>query len=164
MLEMVTVGPERAMLVNMLEINRQSLIECVEGLSEDDARRRLVPSLTTPLALLKHVACAERSWFQRRVAALPESEWDGYGYGDDASFAVTADDTVESAVAELRAAARRGREIADPLDLDFTIEHDHFGAVSLRWIYLHMIREVARHAGHADILREQIEAAPAGSS
>ena len=55
-----------------------------------EARSRLVPSLTTPLALLTHAAAAERSWFQRRLAALPESEWDGYGYGDDASFAAHA--------------------------------------------------------------------------
>lgn len=157
-MDVVSTGPERAMLVNMLDLNRESLIECVEGLSEDEARMRLVPSLTTPLALLKHVAAAERSWFQRRVAALPASEWDGYAMGDDASFAVSDDDTIASAVAGLRRAAVRGREIADPLDLDFTVSHDHHGDLSLRWIYLHMIREVARHAGHADILREQIEA------
>ncbi|KRF14056.1 mini-circle protein [Nocardioides sp. Soil797] len=158
-MEVLTTGPERAMLLNMLDLNRESLIECVEGLSESEARQRLVPSLTTPLGLLKHVAAAERSWFQRRVAGLPESEWDGYGFGDDASFTVTDDDTVESAVSALRQAAERGREIADPLDLGFTIEHDAFGELSLRWIYLHMIREIARHAGHADILREQILAA-----
>lgn len=156
-METLSVGAERPMLLNMLDLNRESLIECVEGLTEEQARTRLVASLTTPLGLLKHVACAERSWFQRRVAALPESEWDGYAYGDDASFAVSDEDTVESAVAELRAAARRGREIADPLDLDFTIEHDVFGPLTLRWIYLHMIREIARHAGHADILREQLD-------
>lgn len=158
-MDTLSVGPERPMLINMLDLNRESLIECVERLSDADARRRMVPSLTTPLGLLKHVACAERSWFQRRVAALPESEWDGYGYGDDASFTVTDDDTVASAVEALRRAAVRSREIADPLDLDFTIDHDHYGPVTLRWIYLHMIREVARHAGHADILAEQIDAA-----
>lgn len=127
-METLSAGAERPMLLNMLDLNRESLIECVEGLTEEQARARLVTSLTTPLGLLKHVACAERSWFQRRVAALPESEWDGYAYGDDASFTLTDEDTIESAVADLRAAARRGREIADPLDLDFTIEHDFLRA------------------------------------
>lgn len=155
-METISTGPERAMLLNMLDLNRESLIECVERLDDQEARERLVPSLTTPLGLLKHVAGAERSWFQRRVAALPESEWDGYGYGDDASFEVTEADTVADAVAALRAAARRSREIAAPLDLDFTIEHDHYGPLTLRWIHLHMIREIARHAGHADILAEQL--------
>jgi hypothetical protein len=152
-----TTGPERALLLGMLDDNRESLVDCVVGLSETDARRSLVPSRTTPLGLLKHLACVERSWFQRRVAALPESEWTGYAYGDAPSWTITDDDTVESAVAELRAAAERSREIADPLDLDFTVEHDVIGTVSLRWVYLHMIEEVARHAGHADILREQID-------
>lgn len=151
-------GPERALLTTMLDLNRESLIACVEGLSEDEARQRLVPSLTTPLSLIKHVACAERSWFQRRVAALSDSDRDGYAYGDDASFELTDDDTIASAVHALRQAGTRGQEIAEPLDLDFTIHHDHFGEVSLRWIYLHMIRETARHAGHADILCEQLKA------
>lgn len=156
-MEVLCTAPERAMLVNMLDLNRESLIECVEGLDEVEARQRLVPSLTSPLALLKHVACAERSWFQRRVAALPQDRWDGYAYGDDASFMLDDGDTIASTVDSLRRAAARSHEIADPLDLDFTIQHDHYGHVSLRWIYLHMIREVARHAGHADILCEQIE-------
>ena len=150
-------GPERAVLEAMLEDNRNSLVECVEGLSEQDARRRLVPSLTTPLSLLKHCCAVERSWFQRRLAALPEERWDGYARGDDASWHLAADDTVASVIAEYRAAAARSREIAARYDLDDTIVHDVIGTISLRWIYVHMIEELARHAGHADILREQLD-------
>jgi hypothetical protein len=153
----VGTGPERVVLEAMLDENRESLIQCVDGLSEEDARRSLVPSLTTPLGLLKHVACAERSWFQRRLAALPESEWDGYAYGDEPSWSLSEDDTVASAIDEYQRAPSRSREIAAAYDLDHTIEHDVMGTLSLRWIYLHMIEEVARHAGHADILREQID-------
>ena len=153
----VGVGPERVVLEAMLEENRASLIECVDGLSEEDARRSLVPSLTTPLGLLKHVACAERSWFQRRLAALPETEWNGYAYGDEPSWSLAGTDTVASVIEEFQQAASRSREIAAAYDLDHTIEHDVMGTLSLRWIYLHMIEEVARHAGHADILREQID-------
>jgi len=153
----VGTGPERVVLEAMLDENRESLVECVDGLSEDDARQALVPSLTTPLGVLKHVACAERSWFQRRLAALPESEWDGYAYGDEPSWSLAETDTVASVIEELQRAASRSREIAAAYDLDHTIEHDVMGTLSLRWIYLHMIEEVARHAGHADILREQID-------
>jgi hypothetical protein len=153
----VGVGPERVVLEAMLDENRGSLVDCVDGLSEEDARRSLVPSLTTPLGVLKHVACVERSWFQRRLAALPESEWDGYGYGDEPSWSLAEADTVASVIEELQRAASRSREIAAAYDLDHTIEHDVMGTLSLRWIYLHMIEEVARHAGHADILREQID-------
>ena len=157
----VGTGPERVVLEALLDENRQSIIDCVDGLSEEDARRSLVPSLTTPLGLLKHVACAERSWFQRRLAGLPESEWDGYGYGDEPSWSLAEGDTVASVIEEFRRASSRSREIAAAYDLDHTIEHDVMGTLSLRWIYLHMIEEVARHAGHADILREQIDGATA---
>lgn len=153
----VGTGPERVVLEALLDDNRKSIVACVDGLSEEDARRSLVPSLTTPLGLLKHVACAERSWFQRRLAELPESEWDGYAYGDDPSWSLAAGDTVASAIDEFHRAASRSREIATAYDLDQTIEHEVMGTLSLRWIYLHMIEEVARHAGHADILREQID-------
>src|SRR3546814_1065160 len=64
--DVVTTGPERAMLENMVALNRESLIDSVEKLTEAEARQRLVPSLTTPLGLVNHVAAAERSWFQRR--------------------------------------------------------------------------------------------------
>jgi hypothetical protein len=152
-----TTGPERELLEAVLDENRASLIECVEGLSDQDARRALVPSLTTPLGLLKHAAAVERSWFQRRLAGLPEDERDGYAYGDDPSWSVEPDDTVASAVADLRRAIARSKELAAGRDLDTEIVHDVIGTVSLRWIYLHMIEEVARHAGHADILREQLD-------
>jgi uncharacterized damage-inducible protein DinB len=153
----VGTGPERVVLEAMLDENRESLIGCVDGLSEEDARRTLVPSLTTPLGVLKHVACAERSWFQRRLAALPQSEWDGYAYGDEPSWSLAETDTVESVIEEFQRAASRSRQIAAAYDLEHTIEHDVMGTLSLRWIYLHMIEEVTRHAGHADILREQID-------
>jgi len=69
--ERITSGGERAVIENMLDRNRAALIETARGLSEGDARRRLVPSLTTPISLIKHAAAAERIWFQRfwRVSA-----------------------------------------------------------------------------------------------
>lgn len=152
-----TTGPERALLEGMLDENREELIACVEGLSEADARRRLVPSLTSPLSLLRHVAAVERSWFQRVLGRLPEAERDGYAMGDEPSWEVTEEDTVASAVADLRQAIARSKEIAAQHDLDDEAEHQRIGTVSVRWIYLHMIEEVARHAGHADILREQLD-------
>jgi len=153
----VGTGPERVVLEALLDENRESIVERVDGMSEKEARRSLVPSLTTPLGVLKHVACVERSWFQRRLAALPESEWDGYAYGDDPSWSLSEADTVASVIEEFQRAASRSREIASRYELDDTIEHDVMGTLSLRWVYLHMIEEIARHAGHADILREQID-------
>ena len=68
----ITTGPERVMLEAMVDRNRQALIDTARGLSEVDARRRLVTSLTTPIGLIKHAAVAERRWFQRVLLGLDE--------------------------------------------------------------------------------------------
>ena len=77
--------------------------------------------------------------------------------GDDRSWELAPDDTVSSVVAELEQAVARSKDIAAQHDLDDEVHHEVIGTVSLRWIYLHMIEEVARHAGHADVLREQLD-------
>ncbi|MFE0043367.1 DinB family protein [Streptomyces albireticuli] len=153
-----TVGPERQLLEYMLDHNRAELIDTVRGLSETEARRRLVPSMTTSIGLVKHAAFAERNWFQRVLAGLPDSECDGAMVGED-SFVVGDDETVADVIAEFERAGDRARTIAADIDLDATRQHPVFGTVSLRWIYLLMIQEFARHAGHSDILREQTDAA-----
>jgi len=75
---LITTGTERLMLENMLDRNRRALIDTAQELSDADARRRLVASLTTPIGLIKHAAAAERIWFQRILLGLGESECDGY--------------------------------------------------------------------------------------
>ncbi|MEV8475800.1 DinB family protein [Streptomyces sp. NPDC051173] len=153
-----TDGPERQLLEYMLDHTRAELIDTVSGLSETEARRRLVPSMTTPIGLVKHAAFAERNWFQRVLAGLPDSECDGAMVGE-ASFVVGDDETVADVIAEFERASARARTIAADIDLDAIRQHPLFGTVSLRWIYLLMIQEFARHAGHGDILREQTDAA-----
>lgn len=97
--EPVTSGDERAIVENLLDRNRAAIVEVACGLSEDDARRRLVASLTTPIALVKHAAAAERFWFQRFLAGLDESGCDGYATPGDGSFHVT--DTLAEVIAGL---------------------------------------------------------------
>ncbi|WP_174189822.1 DinB family protein [Nocardia barduliensis] len=154
---LITNGTERAIIENMLDRNREALIETVRGLSDADARRRLVASLTTPISLIKHAAAAERIWFQRFWAGLEESECDGYARRDEGTFAVTDDETLTDVIAEFERASRRSREIASRFDLDDTKHNPREGNVSMRWTLLAMIQEFARHAGHGDILREQID-------
>jgi hypothetical protein len=148
---------ERSELESVVDINRAELVDAVRGLTEEQARRRLVPSLTTPLALLKHAAFVERVWFAHRVDGRTRAEV-GIAEEIDPSFLPAAEDTVESLIADFEAAAAESRRIAAEHDLDETFAARH-GQVTLRWIYLHMIEELARHAGHADILREQLLAA-----
>lgn len=151
-------GSERELLENTLELNRRELVHAVEHLSDTQAREKLVPSLTTPISLVKHCAAAERIWFQRTLAGIRIDECDGHATGGDGSFHVADDETLADVIAEYAAACRRSDELAANHDLDDVVEHRIVGAVSLRFIYLGMIAEVARHAGHADILAEQIQA------
>lgn len=152
----ITTGDERRLLESMLDRNRAELVNTVRGLSEEDARRRLVTSMTTPIGLLKHAAVAERIWFQHVLAGLPRSECDGGTTPGDASFAVDENETLADVIAEFERASQRSRVIAAPRDLDDIRTHPRVGDVSLRFIYLLAIEDFARHAGHGDILREQI--------
>ena len=94
----ITNGTERALIENVLDRNREALIETARGLSDADARRRLVSSLTTPISLLKHAAAAERIWFQRFWAELDEAECDGYSRRDVGTFAVDDDESVRESL------------------------------------------------------------------
>jgi uncharacterized damage-inducible protein DinB len=153
----VTDGPERVLLENMLDRNRAGLIQAVHELTDEEARRRLVPSLTTPIALIKHAAAAERVWFQRFL----ESGGDTPHPGEVDSFAVETNETLAEVIAEFQRASERSRLIAAQYDLNDTKQHPRAGTISVRWIYLLMIEEFARHAGHSDILCEQLAAARA---
>ncbi|MFI1918142.1 DinB family protein [Nocardia sp. NPDC020380] len=153
----ITIGDERRMLEDMLDRNRAELVNTLRGMSEKDARRRLVASMTTPIGLVKHAAVAQRIWFQQVLAGLPESECDGGTTPGDASFVVGENETVSDVIAEFDHGSERSRVIAAGFDLDELRTHPRLGEVSLRFIYLFLIEDFARHAGHGDILREQIE-------
>lgn len=153
----ISTSVERAVIENMLDRNREALIETARGLSEADARRRLVPSLTTPISLIKHAAAAERIWFQRFWAGLDEIDCDGYSKRDKGTFTVADDEPLAEVIAEFERASERSRVIAARFALDETKDNPREGTVSMRWTLLAMIAEFARHAGHGDILREQID-------
>jgi hypothetical protein len=84
---------------------------------------------------------------------------DGYATGDDGSFVVADGETLAGVIAEFERASERSRVIAADFELDDTKAHPRAGDVSLRFVYLLLIEDFARHAGHGDILREQITAA-----
>lgn len=153
----ITNGTERDLIEDLLDRNREALIATTRGLSETDARRKLVPSLTTPISLIKHAAAAERIWFQRFWAGLDESECDGYSRRDEGTFAVADDETLADVIAEFERASQRSREIASRFALDDIKHSPREGTISMRWTLLMFIQEFARHAGHGDILREQID-------
>jgi len=152
------VAGEREQLEALLRDYRDEVVGLLDGLSEEQARRRLVPSLTTLLGLVKHAAFAERVWFDVALAGRSRAE---VGLPDDvdASFVLTDADTVASVTADYRRACADAEATAAGYGLDDLALHNRRGPLSLRWIYLHMLEELARHAGHGDILREQVLAA-----
>ena len=160
-MEPTLIADERTQLEEFLDANRDELVDTLDGLSEEQARRRLVPSLTTPLGLVKHVTWAEQVWFHVGLAGRTRDEL-GIPHENDPSWAISDDDTVASVIAEYRRVCAEAREIAAAYALDDLVRYNRRGPLTLRWLYAHMIEETARHAGHGDILREQILAADAG--
>lgn len=153
-----TSGTERQILEAFLDQYREIVKGKVRGLTEQAARARLVGSLTTLAGLLKHLAVAERSWFQRTLAGLTPEQIGANAHGrSEESWQVADEETIADLIAEYDQACARSREIAAAHDLDDVVPHHRHGQVSLRWIYVHMIEETARQAGHADILREQTD-------
>jgi hypothetical protein len=157
--DLVTTAGERELLEGFLEYHRKVLRGKLRGLSEGDARRHLVPSRTTLVGVVRHASGVERNWFQHWLAQRPREQITGNSRGDAASWDPVPGETITSVIAEFTATCAESRQIAAGFGLDDAVPHDHLGQVSLRWIYVHMIREHARHAGHADILREQTDGA-----
>jgi Protein of unknown function (DUF664) len=157
--ELVGTAAERELLEGFLEYHRRVLTGKLRGLSEEDARRRLVPSATTLAGLVKHAAGVERVWFQLYLAGRAPDQIAGKLGRDPASWEVGPDETIAGVVAEFEQACAQSRRIAAGFGLDHVVPNPRLGPVSLRWIYVHLIREHARHIGHADILREQVDGA-----
>lgn len=141
----------------MLDVQREEVAGLLAGIDETAARARLVPSLTTLLGLVKHATFVEQVWFHARVAGAPRAE---LGLPDtvDESFVPADGDTVTSVREAYLAACEHSRAVAAGHDLD-TAYAWHGRSVTLRFVHLHLIAELARHAGHGDILREQLAAA-----
>jgi uncharacterized damage-inducible protein DinB len=159
-LSAVSVADERATLDAFLDFYREAIKAKVRGVSEEDARRRLVPSETTLASIIKHLTRVETSWFEHRLAQTPLEQLPQLQRvfdEPDSDFRVEPDETVEMLIARYDAQCALSREISATKQLDDVVPHPALGEVTMRWILVHMIEETARHAGHADILREQID-------
>jgi hypothetical protein len=155
--EDIFTAHERAALELQHDAQRGEIAELLAGLTDEEARCRLVPSLTTVLGLVKHATFVEQVWFHSRVAGVDRHE---LGIPDDIddSFRLGEEDTVASVGQAYDDACAHSREVTAGHDLDEQFAWRH-GPVTLRFVYLHCIQELARHAGHGDILREQLIAA-----
>jgi hypothetical protein len=149
-------GDEQTMLAGWLEWQRATLLRKCAGLTgEQLARRAVPPSDLSLLGLIRHLAKAERLWFRQRVAGedLPRiyPAGEAYIHGAEAAGA-------EADYATLLAEMQVCRAVAARTSLDDEFAMEAWGRrVSVRWVYVHMIEEYARHNGHADLLRERID-------
>jgi hypothetical protein len=155
------VNDERAMLESWLEFHRATLLMKCDGLDDAGMRLRSVPpSSMSLLGLVRHMTEVERSWFRQILVVddappLYYSDDNEDGDFDDIDDAEVAADLegFRSEVDICRAIAARHPD----LDAIGAGKRRRVHDVSLRWIYLHMIEEYARHNGHADLLRERID-------
>ena len=147
--------PARAQFEAFLDEHRDGLNRCLDGLTEEQARRSLVPSRTTLLGLVKHATFVEKVWFDEAVTGRSRAEI-GIPAISDESFILHDDDTIASVREAHREACESSRRAASSLGLDDWVYGYWRGPLPLRWVYLHVLRELAQHCGHAEILREQI--------
>jgi uncharacterized damage-inducible protein DinB len=144
-------GDERSTLLGLLQFQRESFVRTVEGISDEDARRSPVPSGTSLLWLAKHLPRAEQIWLQHRFTGeLPMH--------DVFDHTVQPGDTLDAAVERYHQTWAVSDMIIAAASLDDrAVIEPPTDAVNLRWILGHLLEETARHAGHADVLRELID-------
>ena len=149
----MTDDGERAVALAFLDFARHCALKKLEGLGEEQQRRVLVPSGTSLLGLVRHLTVGERWWFGYHFdAGYPEQEWD-FGMG------VPTDLSADRIVAEYRAAVDESNAVIARLGNFDALTARPVGDEprTLRWVVAHETSEIARHAGHADILREQLD-------
>lgn len=151
----VYVLPFDDQILFFLDEHRLMIDSCLDGLTEEQARRKLVASKTTLLGLVKHATFVERVWFEEAFTGQSRSAL-GIEQDPEASFALEPGDTTQSVQSAYRTACQHSREAVTGMALDDLVAGNRRGALPLRWILLHTLREVAQHCGHADILRELV--------
>jgi uncharacterized damage-inducible protein DinB len=148
----VIVAGEIETALAFLDYLRHSVMRKLDGLSEEQVRHRLVPSGTSLLGLVKHLTQVEEYWMHKRFAGLDVP------LSPD-SFAVDGTLSISAVLAGYVEAAGRtdalARDAADPERRLVLGTH----GLTLRWALAHINEETARHAGHADILRELVDGA-----
>ncbi|MGF1429827.1 DinB family protein [Kitasatospora sp. LaBMicrA B282] len=158
----LSTDTERDALCGFLDKQRAALLRKLDGVSDEAARLAPTASSLSLLGLVKHSALWERRWFQIIVAGrVFADEWPQTEDPDPdvEDFRVDESDTVAHWVGYFEEQAAVSREITAGLDLDTPCAWPDLAHRNLRWVLLHMIEETARHAGHADIIRETLDGA-----
>ena len=159
-------GDERGALLSFLEEQRGGIRRALLGLTEEQAASRPSASELSLSGLLKHVAETEQGWVARARGESPAVRRDESNWHE--CFVLVEGETVDAQLAyweKVAAETDAFLRSVSSLDDTFALPNDPWfppeGRVSMRWLALHLIRETARHAGHADIVRESLDGATA---
>jgi uncharacterized damage-inducible protein DinB len=151
-------GGEKESLHVSLDRHRDAVLWKLDGLDDEQLRRRMTPSGTSLLGLVKHLASVEYGWFchtfGRAIEPLPFDDND-----PEADLRVEPHESTADIVAFYGRARAAADRVIDELDVEDVGTAWTGETVSMRWVLIHMVEETARHAGHMDILRELIDGA-----
>lgn len=152
-------GTERAMLEAHLDEARATAVRKVSGLPWEMATRRLGPTPTSAAGIVKHLTEVERWWFRHYFAGEAAVPFWSNAADPDGEYDLTGDESIEAVVARYEEACRESRSIAARHGLDDRCARARRDGTrpSLRWLYVHLIDEVARHNGQLDIYRELLD-------
>src|ERR1700729_2736226 len=144
--EDVTDQPVRDQFEVFIDEHRSDLNACLDGLTEEQARRSLVSSRTTLLGLVKHATFVEKVWFDEAVTGRSRAEI-GIPAVSDESFILHDSDTIAAVQLAHREACESSRQATSSLGLDDKVYGYRLGPLPLRWVYLHLLRELPQHGG-----------------
>ncbi|TQK52755.1 uncharacterized protein DUF664 [Streptomyces sp. SLBN-118] len=155
-------GDERGALLSFVEAQRGAIRRSVLGLTEEQAASRPSASELSLSGLLKHVAETELGWLRMAQQRPNERQRTEETWGD--SFRLVGDETVPEMLAfwdevakETEAFVHSVPSLNDTFPLPPAPWFPKDAAVSVRWLLLHLVEEIGRHAGHADIIRESLD-------
>ena len=150
------IGDEGPMMLSILNKQREVMLWKLRGLTDEEMRRPMTPSGTNLLGIVKHLAAVEYGWFCTtfgiETELLPFDDDD-----ENADLRVNDDESTEDIIAFYERAHAAADAAMGEVGLDGEGDAWFGDPVSMRWVILHMIEETARHAGHADIIRELID-------
>ena len=151
------IADEREQLTGFLDYQRGTVVWKSSGLTDEQARRSLVPSkLLTVAGLVRHLTLVEEWWFGNVIGAEPD-RWDEAIKADPDIDWKPGDTPVTELVADYQAQCEASRRHLAEHDLDEVITAPNGKRFTVRWVLTHMIEETARHAGHLDLLREMTD-------
>jgi uncharacterized damage-inducible protein DinB len=156
-------GAERDVLGQYLDYQRETVLLKTDGLTKEQLAQKLAPSDLTLAGLLYHLALVEEGWMEKSFLGLPYRDpWLDVDWESDPNWEFRTAETLQpdELRRRYREACDRSRDVvsgATSLDQQSVTTLRNGRTYSLRWVLLHLIEETARHAGHADFLRQAID-------